>query len=105
MYPAGKAAVIVRALYGLKCSGASFRSHITKCVRIRVLFFQCRPCPLDEGSVPDTFEYYSCILYYVDDIVCIRHDPGDVLNKLNGYVPLKPRSVKSHNMYLGSKLK
>ena len=41
----------------------------------------------------------------MDDILCIHHDPDDVLNKLNEYVPLKPRSVGSPSMYLGTKLK
>ena len=53
----------------------------------------------------DKLEYYSYILCYVDDILCIHHDPDDVLNKLNGYVLLKPSSVGSPNIYLGTKLK
>ena len=32
------------------------------------------------------------------------YDPDDVLNKLNSYVPLKPDSVRSPNVYLGMKL-
>ena len=32
------------------------------------------------------------------------HDPDDVLNKLNGYVLLKPGSIGSPNMYSGMKL-
>ena len=44
----------------------------------------------------DKLEYYSYILCYVDDILCIHNDQDNVLNKLNGYVPLKPGSeVKS----------
>ena len=53
----------------------------------------------------DKLEYYSCMLCYVDYILCIHHDPDDVLNKLNGYVPSKPESVRSPDMYLGTKLK
>ena len=53
----------------------------------------------------DKLEYYSYILHYVDDILCIHHDPDDILSKLNGYVPLKPRSVGSPDMYLDTKLK
>ena len=30
---AGKAAIIVRALYGLKSAGASFRKHLASCMR------------------------------------------------------------------------
>ena len=51
------------------------------------------------------FEYYSYILFYVYDILCIHHDPDDVLNKLTHYVPLKPGSVGSPDMYIGTKLK
>ena len=53
----------------------------------------------------DNLECYSYILCYVDDILCIHHDPDTVLNKLNWYVPLNPRSVGSHDMVLGTKLK
>ena len=53
----------------------------------------------------DKLAYYSYILCYVDDILCIHHDPDDVLNKLNGYVMLKPGSFGSPDMYLGTKLK
>ena len=53
----------------------------------------------------DKLEYYSYIKCYVDDMLCLNHDPHDVLNKLNGNVPLKPRSVRSTNMYLDTKLK
>eukprot|EP01082_Thalassiosira_pseudonana_P011697 g10090.t1 g10090 contig4:1199731-1200276(-) len=40
---AGKKAIIVRALYGLKSAGASFRNHLGECMR-----------------ATDGFEYYSC---------------------------------------------
>ena len=50
-------------------------------------------------------ENYSFILCYVDDILCIHHDQDDELNKLNVYMPLKPMSFWTPNMYLGTKLK
>ena len=56
-----------------------------------------------EAKIEDKFEYYSYILCYADDIICIHYDPDDVLNKLNCYVPLKPGSVGSSNMLLGKK--
>ena len=46
----------------------------------------------------DKFEYYSYILCYVDEILCIHHNPDDVLKKLNHYLPLKPGSVSSPNI-------
>ena len=41
----------------------------------------------------DKVEYYSYILCDVDDMLCIYHDPDNVFNKLNRYVPLNPSSV------------
>ena len=52
-----------------------------------------------EHRPEDNLEYYSYILCYVDDILCIHHDPDDVLNKLNEYVSLKPGSFGSPDMY------
>ena len=52
-----------------------------------------------------TLEYYSYVLFYVIDILCIHHNPDDVLNNLNRYVPLKRGSVGSPDMYLGIKHK
>ena len=41
----------------------------------------------------------------MDDIYCMHCDPDNVLNKLKGYVPLKPSSVGSLDMYLSTKIK
>ena len=41
----------------------------------------------------------------MNDILCIHHDPNNILNKLKGYVPLKPGLVGSPSKYLGTKLK
>jgi hypothetical protein len=49
--------------------------------------------------------YYAYILCYVDDILCIHHDPMSVMNKIHGYLPLKPSSVGDPDIYLGTKLK
>jgi hypothetical protein len=53
----------------------------------------------------DNVRYYACILCYVDDILCIHHDPMSVMNEINGYLPLKPNSVGDPDIYLGAKLK
>jgi hypothetical protein len=49
--------------------------------------------------------YYSYILIYVDDILCIHHNAMPVLDKLDQYFTLKPSSVGNPSMYLGAKLK
>ena len=37
--------------------------------------------------------YYSYILCYVDDILCIHHDPLPILARLDKYFQFKPGSV------------
>ncbi len=56
----------------------------------------------DHGNIES---YYSFMLVYVDDILCIHEDPDSVLKVLNKYFPLKPDSVGSPDIYLGAKLK
>jgi hypothetical protein len=49
--------------------------------------------------------YYAYILCYVDDILCMHHDPMSVMGEINKYLPLKPSSVGNPDIYLGAKLK
>ena len=102
-----KSAIIVRAFYSLKSAGASFRSHLTQSMQE----LRCHFCYADsdlwmntEYRPEDKMEYYFYILCYVDDILCIHHDPN-VLNKLNGCLPLKYGLVGSPDIYLGTNLK
>ena len=76
-------------LYCLKSAGSSFRACLVECMK------ELGYCSGDadpnlwmkpEYRPEDKLEYYSYILCYMDDILCIHHDPDDVLNKLNGCV-------------------
>ncbi len=53
----------------------------------------------------DNVRYYTYILCYVDNILCIHHDPMSVMGEINKYLPLKPSSVSNPDIYLGAKLK
>jgi hypothetical protein len=53
----------------------------------------------------DNVCYYTYILCYVDDMLCIHHNLMAVMNEINGYLPLKPSSVGKPDIYLGAKLK
>jgi hypothetical protein len=53
----------------------------------------------------DNVHYYAYILCYVDNIMYIHHNPMSVINKFNGYLPLKLSSVGDPDIYLGAKLK
>jgi hypothetical protein len=53
----------------------------------------------------DNVCHYAYILCYVDNILCIHHDPMSVMGEINKYLPLKPSSVGDPDIYLGAKLK
>ena len=104
---AGKKAIVVRALYGLKSAGAAFRAHLAGCMRE----LGYKPCLADpdlwyrEQTDKNQNLYYSYILCYVDDLLVIHHNPKHVMDKINGYFPLKPDSVGPPDQYLGGRLK
>lgn len=136
----GKKAILVRAAYGLKSSGAAFRNHLADCMR----FLGYKSCEADpdlwmkkelkpeyaslkegggknQGEAQDSGRnkkkrswaegddshkyYYSYILCYVDDILCIHHDPLPILTRLDKYFQFKPGSIGDPEFYLGSKIK
>ena len=105
---AGRKAIIVRSLYGLKSSGAAFRAHLGECMSE----LGYHPCLADpdlwikaETRPDDGVEYYSYILCYVDDILVLHHDSMSVLTKIDRFMKLKPDSVGDPDIYLGAKLK
>ena len=102
----GKKAIIVRALYGLKFSGAAFCIHL--CEFMAALGY--KPCLSDpyiwlKYQNQDGIDYYSYILCYVDDIVVIHHDVRLILDMIDKFMKLKESSVGNPDIYLGAKLK
>ncbi len=105
---AGKSAIIVCALYGLKSAGAAFCAHLASFMR-QMGYTSCKADPdlwlKAETRPDDNVWYYAYILCYVDDILCIHHNAMSVLKQINGYLPLKPTSVGNPDICLGAKLK
>ncbi len=104
----GKSAIIVHALYGLKSAGAAFRAHLASFMRQ----MGCTSCKADTDlwlkavtRPEDNVHYYAYILCYVDDMLCIHHNPMSVMGEINKYLPLKPSSAGNPDVYLGVKLK
>jgi hypothetical protein len=93
---AGKSAVIVRTLYGLKSAGAAFHTHLASFM-CQMGYISCKADPnLWYKAVTrrdDNFKYYAYILCYVNNILVMHHNPMTILDKINGYMPLKPSSV------------
>ncbi len=104
----GHKAIVVRALYGLRSAGASFRSHLSDCMRQLGNEFNLvdpnlwmKVCPRETISGPK--KYYSSILIYADDILCIHNNPDSILTQIEKYFPLKPNSVGELDVYLQAK--
>ena len=103
---ARKTAVIVRALNGLKSAGATNRSHFVRCM-VSLGYESCKT-NLDLWLKPeirpeDGVQYYSYLLCYVDDILCIHQNADAVLEWLHKSLPLKP-GFGNLDMYFGAKL-
>ena len=102
----GQTAMIVRALYGLKSSGASFRNHLASCMRM-LGYTSCLADPdvwLRAETRPDGFEYYAYVLLYVDDALVIHHDGMKALQEIDHHFAMKQDSMGDPDIYLGCKL-
>ena len=104
---AGKKAVIVQALYGLKSAGVSYGRHIADCMRM----MGYKPCLADSDiwmkpmvRPDDGFEYYAYILLWVDDCLAIHHDATSALQELDKYFQMKNGAITDPDIYLGSKV-
>jgi hypothetical protein len=103
----GKVALIGRALYGGKSSGADFWKHLRSCMT----HLQFEPCKGD-GDVwmrkalkDDGTPYWEYVLLYVDDALCVSMDAKRVLeDQIGKYFLIKPGSVGPPTLYLGNKV-
>jgi hypothetical protein len=93
----GKGALIVRALYGLKYAGEEFRNHLAECMK----HLGWNPCFDDrdllmksETRPDDGVLYWSSTLIYVDEILCVHHNPGAPLVKLDEYFKMNEGSIQ-----------
>ena len=105
---AGKYAIITRALYGTKSAGSSFGRHLADCMQ-QMGFTPCKADPdlwmKMEQRPDDGLWYYSYVLFYVDDCLCIRHDAEECIREIDKYFPMKEGSIGNPDIYLGAKLR
>ena len=98
--------IIACALYGLKSSGAAFRSLLAN--RLYEIGYKPTKGDPDGWIRPavkgDGYEYYKMVLVYVDDIFAISDEPIKTLNGIQDKFKFKNDEVKSSVMYLGAKL-
>jgi hypothetical protein len=103
----GKVVVIVRALYGLKSSGARFREHLAQTMR-DAGFTGCKADPdvwLRKAVKADGTKFYEYVLCYVDDCIFQGLDPKGFMEMLSRSYTLKAGSVKEPETYLGADIK
>ena len=100
----GRPAFIVRALYGLKSSGARWRDHMANSLR-SLSFVGCKADP-DVWMRPATKKsgekYYQYVLVYVDDLLVFAEDPKTIMDCLSDLYTLKAGSIHEPDTYLGA---
>ena len=100
----GKVFKIVRALYGLKSAGASFRAFLAE--HFRDMGY--RPTLADpdvwlrKAVKPNGDRYYEMILSYVDDILSISDVPEKTMTQIQQKFKLKKDEYKEPTGYLGA---
>ena len=100
----GKVIVIVRALYGLKSSGARWREHMAQTLR-NGGFTSCKADPdlwLRPATKPEGSKIYEYVLCYVDDCIFQGLDPMGFMDYLRTVYTLKDGTVQEPETYLGA---
>ena len=101
----GKIMIIVRALYGLKSSGAAFRALLAD----KIWEIGFRPSRADEdvwirpAVKPNGTKYYEFILTYVDDVLGVSYNPN-MLRCIGLHFKLKKDKIAEPEMYLGANM-
>jgi hypothetical protein len=83
----GCVVVLVKALYGLKSSGAAWHSHLSE--RLRAMQFVPSLADADmwmrRSTRTDGTSYYQYIASYVDDLTIVTLEPEKILDELKGH--------------------
>ena len=98
----GSIMIVKKALYGLKGSGAAFRTHLAEKFH-DMGFIPTRADPdvwRRPAVKPDGFEYYEYILCYVDDLLAISHDAQKVLKCVQNTFKFKDDKIDKPDVYL-----
>jgi Reverse transcriptase (RNA-dependent DNA polymerase) len=93
----GSLMLIKKALYGLKSSGATFRSLLSECLH-GMGYNATKADPdvyLRKAVKPHGFEYYEMVLCYVDNILCLLHKVAATMDELKLVFKLKDDKVEA----------
>jgi len=86
----GKVLVVVRALYGLKSSGASWRQIMCEALDNMGFFpSQANNDVWLQETIRDSEQLYEYVLLYVDDILSISHRGHEIVQEIGTWFALK----------------
>ena len=100
----GKVMIVTRALYGLKSSGAAWRSMFAESLRKMGWI----PTRVDSDVYrrravkPSGENYWELLLVYVDDCLVVSHDPKSTMMKIGEIYELKDGKYGAPESYLGA---
>ena len=89
---AGMPCKLVRALYGLKSSGAAWRAMFSSFIKDSLGFTSTRidPDVYYRRSVKENGDaYYEYLLVYVDDVLVVSQDPASVMKRIGEEFEIK----------------
>ena len=100
----GKVLILCRALYGLKSSGAAWRTTLAAALgELGFLPTQADPDVWLRAAVNSQgMEYYEMLCVYVDDILVISHQAREVIENIRVFYSVKESSIKEPDIYLGA---
>ena len=103
-----KRSLVVLDLQGLKSTRAVFCAQLGRIIQ----GIGYEPCLVDPDiwikagvRLDDRYDYYSYIIFYVDDIMVIHHAASIILTRIDKYFTLIPSSIGDPDIYLSAKLR
>ena len=100
--------LIVRTLYGLKSADNSWRQHLSSRLREELNYFSYQADQdvyIKDNIKPNGEKYWYYTIVYVDDILCIHHDPKISMKQISNIYRMKDGSISTPKVYLGIHIK
>jgi len=99
--------LVVRALYGLKSSGAAFRAFLVETsYDLNYQSSQADPNIWMRPAVEESnsIKYWEYVLCYVDDVLCLSERPEATMRGIQKKFKLKDDKMEKSDVYLGAEL-
>ena len=102
----GKKILVIKSLFGLKSSCAEFSAFLAETLDEMGYMpsFTDLDLWLRPAVNPDSFGYYEYILCYVNDMLCISHNPRKLMKRIQEDFNLKDDKIKPPDVYIVASL-